>query len=388
MSKEEKLKPVFVVGSSRSGTSLLAAMLNAHSELACGPESQILNKITADELQDIFLDPNWPKQAVEKLSSITLAEQRVIDVFGVSPDQLENALSDKSKKISSLFEALCGTFAAKQGKSRWVEKTPRHLLHLPVLRKEFPQARIIRIVRDPRDSALSMRQLPWASNHYLPNLYLWCEWYSRSHDFFLNDSHSLTVSYESLVRNTEQTLKQICEFIDVQFEVEMMNTSRSAKSVATKNEPWKEQVSGPMDPSRLERWRNELDGKEAELSNFVAKRWLEEFGYPVESFAKRNFALLNNSRLLLEHNRDLFCDLAGEGIAIHDARFYKKQVEKLLILDAADPLVLRQKNFSKVWPLVLRELLIGRPVRLMCVSKIPHRRVKQALLKLLTKHFG
>ena len=278
--------PIFVVGSSRSGTTLLAAMLNAHSNIACGPESQILNKIKPRKIKTILSDPKWPKLAAKALTEIIIAEQRVIDVFDLNEAEVYHQLSQYEPSVAALFEAISGLYAKKQNKPRWAEKTPRHLLHLKTLRKAFPEGRVIRIVRDPRDSALSMRQLPWSSDSYLANLYLWCEWYENSHDFFIDDVYSMTVIYEQLIAEPHETMLKICDFIGEEFQPEMLDTKKSSDSVTTTKEVWKKQVSGPLDSSRLYRWKRELSTPEALISSVVCEKWLKIFSYENDLIAK------------------------------------------------------------------------------------------------------
>ena len=72
-------------------------------------------------------------------------------------------------------------------KQLWVEKTPNHILHLAMMRRLYPAAKVVRIVRDPRDSALSMAdRLPWASDFALDNAYLIQDWHRKKSAFFLS----------------------------------------------------------------------------------------------------------------------------------------------------------------------------------------------------------
>ncbi len=305
-----------MVGASRSGSSLLAAMLNAHSRIACGPEAQLLNKLKPAVLKRMFRDRNWPAMAVERVSSVVLAEQRVIDLFGVSEQELFTALKDREPSVAALFDALVGTYAAKKGKPRWAEKTPRHLLHLDTLRAAYPDAKIIRIVRDFRDSAISMRQLPWASRQALVNCYICSEWFERTGDFFLQDDKSLTVKYETLVREPEKVLTEICSFIGESFESGMLDTSSSGMDVMSRNESWKQQVTGELDESRLYRWKKQLDPEQTVVFDYVSGKWLSKFGYEVSSHPASTVFLASFERSFLEEVCEQIVAAAKRGVAI------------------------------------------------------------------------
>jgi hypothetical protein len=63
-----------------------------------------------------------------------------------------------------MLESLAATSASAAGKARWVEKTPNHLLYLEEIRRYYPSAFILRIVRDPRDVALSLTGVPFGDS--------------------------------------------------------------------------------------------------------------------------------------------------------------------------------------------------------------------------------
>lgn len=316
MTAPENNSPIFIVGSSRSGTSLLAAMLSAHSRIACGPETQLLHKVKEAQLAEILADTDWPHLAVEHLSKVTLAGQRVIDIYKLTEDALTKYLADKPQSITSLFESITANFAHAQNKPRWAEKTPRHLLHLNTIRREFPNAKIIRIVRDPRDSALSMRQLNWSSNDYLPNLYIWKEWYDTTDSFFETDIGSTTILYEDLAHSPQETLLSLCEFIEEDFEKGMLQTSESGKLVATANEPWKNQISKDLDTSRCYRWKKELSTVENTASRYLVNKWLTKFNYETTTQQPQLLPTDKLDTQLIEQNQDLILSLASHGYSL------------------------------------------------------------------------
>lgn len=358
---ENTERPIFVVGGSRSGTSLLAAMLNAHSQIACGSETQILRTTSSSKLISILSDDCWPNRAVDHLMTITLAEQRVVDNFGSTRGELNEYLRGCEPSVKALFEAICLVYARKQGKPRWAEKTPRHLLYLNQIRKAFPKGLVIRIVRDPRDSALSMRQLPWASNDFLPNFYLCCQWFGVSNQFFERDSLSLTVVYEDLIKQPENELRKICVFIGEEFEGGMLETARSGQSVVTKNEPWKKQVTGVLDPSRLLRWKRELANDQVRASELIGRYWLSYFSYECESKARSVFYLCGFERGQIEDMQDDILYCANEGVALQEVRdVYSKNCLVLYI----QPKMRSKKMLKAIWVLLVRRLGLRRTLLL------------------------
>ena len=101
--------PVFIVGAPRSGTTLLAAILNAHSQFACGPETQFLSKLKG-EFQSV-------DEAMTFAESLTINQQPVLDVFGLTPTDLREFLADRHS-AAWVLEGIAGYPARSQGKPR------------------------------------------------------------------------------------------------------------------------------------------------------------------------------------------------------------------------------------------------------------------------------
>lgn len=272
-------EPIFIVGAPRSGTTLLSAMLDNHSSLCCGPESQFFNKLNIKAVNEAFLKPNWPKLAFDEVVKITLADNRVVDLYEVNSTDYIRYLESHGAKLQTLLEGIMVPFMIKNEKQRWVEKTPDHILKLKLIRDLYPKSPIIRIIRDPRDSILSMARLPWTSHSFVENALIWKRWYLESERFLDTDTSSLTVRYEDLVDQPTVTLRQICRFIGEKFEPSMMDTSRSGLNVSTNNEPWKDMVNKPLSSGRKYRWKLELKDSHQSFSNFYLGRILKKHGY-------------------------------------------------------------------------------------------------------------
>ena len=309
--------PIFIVGAPRSGTTLLSAMLSNHDLLCCGPETQFFNKVDYEKLELIFRLPNWQQQAAEYLCSITLSGQSVVSLFGETKQTIEHYLMDCSPSITSLLESLCEQYTAKNKKSIWVEKTPNHILHLELIRKLYPTSRIIRIMRDPRDSAHSMIDLPWTSDCYVENCYLWKLWFDKSKSFFEKDQNSITVRFEDLLTDPVLTLSTICQFLKIDMQESMLDTRKTGMQVSSSAEYWKKQVSAPLDKKRTSRWKDKLSKPEITFSDMFFDEALVGFKYPILKADKYylNYYPDNGSHTLID-NQEKIIDYAGQGIIL------------------------------------------------------------------------
>lgn len=356
-----KNSPIFVVGAPRSGTTLLAAMLGSHSRIACGPETQFFHKLNASDLRLAVQDPAWPEKAVDLITSLTLSRQKVYELFNLSRKEITSFLSMCKPSIRVMLEALTAAHAEKSGKKRWAEKTPNHLLHLDRIRREFPLSPIIRIVRDPRDSAVSMRKLPWTSDSMIANCYVWDEWFQRSRTFFECDDQALTLRYEDLVLNPERELRNICEFVREPFENGLLNTVCSGIAVSSPKEPWKSDVSRPLDRSKVFAWKKTVPPRLQETATIICRAGIEEFGYECRSKPVRTVRLYPFNDSVIENNENTFTRAAAHGVRLVNAQG-ASSAEKLLAIPDLGTLHLKSiLRAAKLVGLLLGRRLLGRP---------------------------
>ncbi|PZD71752.1 hypothetical protein C1752_04447 [Acaryochloris thomasi RCC1774] len=324
-----KQHPIFIVGAPRSGTTLLSALLSSHSRIACGPESHFFNKLASKEIDDAIQDDNWPNKAVSLLTSTKLSGQCVYELFGLKSDDIRVYLTNRSPSLRVLLEALTVQHAHKLDKVRWAEKTPNHLLCLPLIRSTFPGSPIIRIIRDPRDSAMSMRKLPWASQSILANCYLWDAWFSSSHEFCVRDEETLTIRYEDLILSPKTVLSKICCHIGESFEENMLDTSETARIVSSPNEFWKTQVADPLDLDRLYVWKRELPKQLLKPTTYACQYGIETFQYEQASPPKSLYFLYCLDRDFIEMNEASIIESSNNGMEFI-------QVQKIKVLEHTD----------------------------------------------------
>lgn len=271
--------PIFVVGFPRSGTTLLSAMLSNHPDIACGVETFFFSTFNEHDLLEAACDRDWPDIAIRKMTTLSLTGQRVLDLYGITENDLRNELINTYKEPQVLLDGLLDLYARREGKSTWLEKTPSHLLHLHRIRTLFPEARIIRMIRDPRDSICSIRKLAWGSDSILSLAYDFRATHQYTQEFFDNDVSSYIVKYEELVERPELILKKTCSFLGIEYDSRMLDTSNTGKKIRTDNESWKKQVSEKLDPGRLYVWRKELDIKIAHVVSTVMYDLINDYDY-------------------------------------------------------------------------------------------------------------
>lgn len=281
-------KPVFIVGVPRSGTTLLAAMLSAHSQMICGPETHFFRRLSETDPQKLCDRQTWPEPATSFISSIKHSgfsgheSKYLLEKYRLEPAQIKDYLRQKEPSISNILAAVTEQYMRKMGKHRWIEKTPDHIMYPPLIRRYFPESPILRIVRDPRDVALSLTKVPWGARSFPEALFYWQRLHTASETFFTEDKLSYTVRFEDLLTSPQQELQHLCQFIDEEFEAVMLDTSHTGKQINSRNVPWKARASHPPDKGRIFVWREALTKDENQLAEALLGNHLTALGYPLE----------------------------------------------------------------------------------------------------------
>lgn len=253
-------KIFFVTGFARSGTTLLATLLGRHPSICATPETCFFEHIYRKDGK-----PN--KDKVEK--------SRFYSDLNINS---KNTLDYKSYK--SLFDSALACFN-NENKEIIVEKSPHHLAFIPTILREYPNTRIVIIVRDPRDIYCSLKEVRWAHSSALRHA---SEWQAR-HEQLTRCIQKyrkslLVIKYENLITNTKDVLEEICSFYGIEFHQEMLD-SQSATTVPNWESEWKGRVTKPIDTSRVGRYKTIISPKELTTINCIAKD-AEIFGYEID----------------------------------------------------------------------------------------------------------
>jgi hypothetical protein len=271
------LAPIFIVGVPRSGTTLLAAMLNAHPRLAISPETFFLEWALRDATADLGRDEVFREFWSRYTGSRPFAD------LGLEGEEvgLRFLRSDK-RTFAGLFTVILNSYAAAQGKTRAGEKTPRHYLYIGTLLEWFPEARIAFVVRDPRAVAASLREVPWASDDTEEHAWRW----KRAMEIlarFAADPRLVAIRYETLVRNPRDELRRLCSHVGEAFDETMLAFSAGATALVA-GEAHKENVLRPLSEDPLNKWKEELSRGQVAAIEYIAGEEMSARGYePTES---------------------------------------------------------------------------------------------------------
>src|SRR5262245_3325275 len=272
LKEQSSRPPVIVLGVPRSGTALLKEMLNHHSELAIPSESNFIPALW---------DRHFRRRSIETLFA-DLKYVRRIREWGINLEDVRRLLPEKPG-FADVLQAVYRSYAESRGKSRFGDKTPMYLEYLELLEQVFPRAQYVHIVRDGRDAALSYNELPhrpppWAYPRGL------ADFATRWRDGVLRARHFATAQavgryfelrYEDLIAEPEARLREICSFLGLRFEANMLQYHRDA------NMPMRGNHERLAEPPRqgLRNWRNQMSPDAVEQFEAIAGDVLSALGY-------------------------------------------------------------------------------------------------------------
>ncbi len=274
--------PIFIVGTGRSGTSMLRLILNAHSHIAVPPELTYFNRY-----QDLGIE-KWDHPDITEAQYRTFVGDflerrirgRVLDEASTRELE-EKILEDGVRDLRQPFMMALEAYARQHGKKRWGEKSPPHLLYADVMHAMFPDARFILVVRDPRAGVRSMNNVPFFPDDVVFNA-LHRRHYEKDGYSLLERSvpagQRMVVRYEDLVASPQSEVATICDFLEEPFEPEMLDFHREAQ----KHLPpvvYTKQLSQPISTSSLDKWKRHLTPSEVGVIELLCAEEMTRFGY-------------------------------------------------------------------------------------------------------------
>lgn len=231
----------FLVGCARSGTTLLQSFLASHPHIASFPESHFFANFKPESrLANLLGFPDtrmWPNL---RLFSETLEAQG----YQVS---LPKILWPRSRLPQAFIQCLDDLTAQMNGRI-WVEKTPRHILYVDRIERFLPEARFIHIIRDARDVIASLYEVTheapeeWGSSGGRSLALCTAQWLrsvKQTLQYEELERHHI-VFFDDLTHNTEACLKDICNFLKIEYDPEMISGRRGqVKNLVGAGEFWK-----------------------------------------------------------------------------------------------------------------------------------------------------
>ena len=292
--------PGFVLCPARSGSTLLRLILNGHPEIACPPETNLV---------EIFAKIGF-----------------TIGTTGTRPagDATSSGMATEhaAALCREVAEQTLGTYAKDRGKSMWVDKSLASVLYADILAKVYPEGRFICLYRQCADTVASLNEasvwsyesfgvLPFvqarptnlvrALTEYWADRVMLLQQFEQAHP----DS-TLRVRYEDLVAHPDRTVGRVLAFLGVLADESAVAAAIALQSAETAVMPGdtKTRFISGIDASSVGRgWSVPFDMLNPDLRRQVDDL-SEELGYP---------ALPNLRQFIRERATPLLADLSAVG---------------------------------------------------------------------------
>lgn len=285
-------RPIFVVGAHRSGTTLLQSLIGAHPRIAAPPEIGFYGRIWSrrSELGDPRED-----SVLRTIVELTL-DRPTLREAGLDVETTYTRACAGTRTYAGVLAAVLADFATRQGKPRWCEKSP--LQPVDWLWDQFPTAQLVHIVRDPRDSVASHRNLPWDNPPAVELARRWLRFTAPALQVgpARGDSSAyLRIRYEDLARAPEKVMRTVFGFLGEDYDpAAVSDPERRRATVPSLQRSWLAKVVGPITPPDEGTWRQRLSRLDQLRVGAVVAPWLPVLGYePVRRRDARLGAVLN-----------------------------------------------------------------------------------------------
>ncbi len=290
----EPMRHAFVCGYSRSGTTLLATILDSHPRISMGYElvpsglphlataagqvrralaenpadpAAVLRRATATADLGLFvIHSGWALVPPAELADLLEAEAEAGRADAASP-----------RRAARLAMAVVERKREKEGAalSGFKVQTSRFGLY----RRLFPDAAFLGIVRDPRDVVASQqgrgfqRSVKSIAGH-------WRDYYERFHRFSrLHPGRSLVVRYEDLVADPEPQYARIFGLLGLEYGDEVRRYWDSKASVHHTRHNNAPAVGRQPFTTSVSRWREDLQPADLATVERVCRRAMTRFDY-------------------------------------------------------------------------------------------------------------
>jgi hypothetical protein len=284
----------FIAGQAKSGTTLVAALLDSHPELLALPQETayfptLLKKygsagrraqfdyLTNESFSRVLFggEPKWREHEYKDFP-----QRKFLETFERIAFDPANAQRDLLALMAEAYAATIGT-PLDQIK-RWIEKTPANRNHADEIFARFSDSKLLVTLRDPR--AILATQIALEKTRKTKRFsvyYVIAHWRvaaKLARRVRAGDLPGLFVQFEQLVSEPARVMKDVCDYLEIQFDPEVVLTPTKI------GEPWGGNSAARIAFSQVSaepaaRWQKELSEEEIGWVEWHCRDLMPEFGY-------------------------------------------------------------------------------------------------------------
>ena len=298
MSRTTDPKIIFIVGNSRSGTTMLGRILGNHPDVNTFEELHFFEYWV--DAESIRLRTPWHEARRAAMVERLLTRSRDGFFARAVPgryraEALRICAASAANDPISTYATFLQLETRRLGKSIPCEQTPRYLFYAAEILDAFPQARVINMVRDPRGVLLSQKYkwrrrrlgghtIPrrealrsWVNYHPYVIARMWVAAASAAQALKDRDRF-VSIRFEDLIANSSLVIRELCSHLGIAFDARMLDVPRIGSSTDG-DQP---ELRG-IDSTRAVAWRHGgLSAAELHICQRVTARQMEHWGYRAE----------------------------------------------------------------------------------------------------------
>ena len=286
---------IFIVGNSRSGTTMMGRILEKHSDVFTFHELHFFEQLWTAQEQNDRISANEAELLSAKLLCIQrdgYLNQTNSNRFLLEAQELVAQVDTENLTSANIFKKFLLYESAKNNKSVPCEQTPRNVFYINEILKLYPGAKIINMIRDPRDVLLSQkrkwkrrflgaREIPLqeairSKINYHPIIIskLWNSSICAG-DKYYNHERVYSLHFEELLQKPEIKVKEICKFIGISFNQSLLQVPQIGSSSGL-DQPDRKGI----DSTKAKQWqKGGLSETEVFLCQQITKILREKHGY-------------------------------------------------------------------------------------------------------------
>ena len=263
---------------------MLQQALNRHSQIVIPPETKFFYYLVGQSRREQL-------RQIERL-------RRDLQIELPVPGGRIHTLEQARNYYDLMAETYCRRI--KRTPSYFGDKTPEHTSRIPIIRKTFPDAKIIFLYRDGRDVALSLSKVPWLNCDVNVGIWIWQRYHwmiqramqDRNLDFHV-------VRYEDIVSHPQRELSLLIEFLGLPYEQAVGDGCGNREGISQRELPWKEMALERIVDTRKDVWKHELTRMQLHGTESLAGSSLRVLGYELVTEPISPWSLVIHAKLAM-----------------------------------------------------------------------------------------
>ena len=292
-----KTDQIFIVGSSRSGTTMLSRILGNHSKIFTFRElhffSRLLNSSLSSELSN--------EESQHLLAKLLCVQKNGIFFQNKYKNFYNEAakllLKDPVKNALDIYSLFLNEMTKLRSNEIACEQTPNNMYYVQEILDYFPNAKIINMVRDQRDVLLSQKnkwkrkflgasKIPlseairsYVNYHPITTAKIW-DSSLRHTTKYMDHPRVKIVNFEELIKDSEFVVNEICSFLRIDYQDKMLKVPVVGSSTTLDRKDRLE-----IDKEKVEKWKKGgLNNAEIYISQLFASNMMRYFSYELKKF--------------------------------------------------------------------------------------------------------